>query len=397
MPSSSSLVRTRGFQSRNMGSNPIDGATNMIILAIETSCDETAVAVLEIKQTKTDFFIHPCASIIASQVKIHKFYGGVVPMLASREHQKNISFVFQEALKKAFPSQAEAINKIDLIAVTVGPGLIPALLIGVNFAKALAWGINKPIIGVNHMEGHLLSYLLPSGDQSIHYKTKELKKIFPAITLLISGGHTQLIYVKEIGDYKIIGETRDDAAGECFDKGARILGLSYPGGPAIAAEAEKYKTSRTEYNIQKLPRPMLNKGDYDFSFSGLKTALLYQVQEMGEKKAQQYRSALSFELQEAITDVLVKKALKAVKQFNARSLILGGGVSANQCLRQKFQKEIRKDKLEINFLMPSLEYTGDNAIMISLAAFFNYQRKKDKKFWDWKQIEAKANLQLSNN
>jgi len=369
----------------------------MIILSIETSCDETAVAILEIKRTKDDFFIHPLASIIASQVKVHQSYGGVVPMLASREHQKNIAFVFQEALKKAFSSQSEAINKIDLIAVTVGPGLIPALLIGVNFAKALAWSINKPIIGVNHMEGHLLSSLLPSEDQIKSYEIKEIEEIFPAIALLVSGGHTQLIYVKKIGDYKIIGETRDDAAGECFDKGARILGLSYPGGPAIAAEAEKYRIGGEQYSIQKLPRPMLHKGDYDFSFSGLKTALLYQVQKRGKKKLQQYKGALSFELQEAITDVLVQKSLKAVEQFNTHSLILGGGVAANQCLRKKLEEELEKNKLKINFLIPSLEYTGDNAIMIALAAFFNYQKKKDIKFWSWKKIEAKANLRLSNN
>ena len=213
----------------------------MIILGIETSCDETSIALLKAEKIRTDFFIEPVASTVASQIKIHAPYGGVVPMLASREHAKNLQIVFEKTILGAFGSLKNLESKIDLIAVTSGPGLIPALLVGVNFAKTLAWAWKKPIIGVNHLEGHLLSFLLPEKAENFQFSILNFQKIFPAICLLVSGGHTQLIYVKNIGYYKILGETRDDAAGECFDKGARILGLGYPGGPAIATEAAKFK------------------------------------------------------------------------------------------------------------------------------------------------------------
>ena len=365
----------------------------MVILGIETSCDETAVGVLEIGKNNNDFWVYPRANVIASQIKIHRFYGGVVPTLASREHLKNIPWVLREALQKAFPSLEKKGKAIDLIAATAGPGLIPALLVGVNFARALAWSGRKPIVGVDHMEGHLLSFLLPSLKQRVEYNLP--MTIFPAIALLVSGGHTQLVYVKKIGDYKIIGRTRDDAAGECFDKSARILGLSYPGGPAIAAEAAKVKSRVLELkNSFRLPRPMINSPDYDFSFSGLKTALLYLTRKLGEKKVERYRPILALELEEAIADVLVKKTLKAAEEFKVKSIILGGGVSANQCLREKFRKRIKEEKKGINFLLPSLEYTGDNAIMIALAAFFHYQKNPRNSFWSWKKVKAEANLEL---
>lgn len=377
----------------------------MIILGIETSCDETAVGVLEIKKTKADFFIKPLSNVIASQIKIHKKYGGVVPMLASREHTKNIPIVTKKALKQAFGSEKEISSKIDLIAVTQGPGLILSLLIGLNFAKTLAWLWNKPIIGVNHLEGHLFSFLLPQKTKNYQLPITNYQEIFPSICLLISGGHTQLIYVKNFGNYKIIGETRDDAAGECFDKGARILGLSYPGGPAIAVEAAKFKKSKDNFLINskiknlklktnfKLPRPMIDSKNYDFSFSGLKTALLYLVQDIGEKKVKKYCSTIAYEFQEAITDVLIKKTLKAAKEFKTKSIILAGGVSANKQLREKFQKKLEKDKSDIKLLVPGLEYTTDNAIMIALAGFFQYT-KQDKKSCDWRKIKADANLRL---
>jgi len=227
----------------------------MFILGIETSCDETAAGVLEIRKTRAGFFIHPLSSVISSQIKIHRKYGGVVPMLASREHTKNISIVAKKALKQAFQSgsEKEVVSKIDLIAVTKGPGLILSLLIGLNFAKTLAWKWDKPIIGVNHLEGHLLSFLLPRDTENYQLSITNYQKIFPAICLLVSGGHTQLIHIKDsclaesrrVRKYKIIGETRDDAAGECFDKGARILGLGYPGGPSVAKMATKIKKDPT--------------------------------------------------------------------------------------------------------------------------------------------------------
>jgi len=364
----------------------------MIILGIETSCDETAVGVLEIKKTKAGFFIQPLSNVIASQIKIHRKYGGVVPMLASREHTKNIPIVTRKALKEAFGNKKSIISEIDLIAVTKGPGLILSLLIGVNFAKTLAWKWNKPIIGINHLDGHLLSFLLPQKAEKSR-QINNIKSIFPAICLLVSGGNSQLIYVQGIGRYKIIGETLDDAAGECFDKGARILGLSYPGGPSIAAEAEKFR--KKEYTIQ-LPRPMINAKNYDFSFSGLKTALLYLTQDIGQKKVKKYRSAIAYEFQEAITDVLVKKTMQAIKEFKAKSIILAGGVSANTRLKEKFEENLKKEKLGVKLFVPRLEYATDNAIMIAIAGFFQYI-KHDKKSFDWKKIEADSNLRLYNN
>jgi len=362
----------------------------MIVLGIETSCDETAVGILEIKKTKAGFFIHPLSNTIASQIKIHRKYGGVVPMLASREHVKNIPIVTKKALKKAFGSD---IPKIDLIAVTKGPGLILALLIGVNFAKTLAWKWNKPIIGVNHLEGHLFSFLpFFIKNKKKFFSNLECKKIFPSISLLVSGGNTQLIYVKEIGRYNVIGETRDDAAGECFDKGARILGLDYPGGPAIANEAAKHILKNAKLNIH-FPRPMINSKNYDFSFSGSKTALLYFSQEFELKKLKKYRSEIAYEFQEAIVDVLIEKTIKAAKEFKTKSIILAGGVSANKRLKEKFQERLLKEKLKIKLFFPELECATDNAIMIAIAGFFQYI-KSNKKSFDWKKIKADANLRL---
>lgn len=369
----------------------------MIILGIETSCDETSIALLKVEKTKAGFFNEPIAITVASQIKIHALYGGVVPMLASREHVKNLEIVFKKTILEAFSSIKNFESNIDLIAVTQGPGLIPALLVGVNFAKTLAWAWKKPIIGVNHLEGHLLSFLLTQ-------KTNDFQRTFPAICLLVSGGHTQLIYVKNINKYKILGETRDDAAGECFDKGARILGLGYPGGPAIAAEAEKYKikdtrldsAKQTKYKIQKLPRPMFDSYDYDFSFSGLKTALLYLWQKLNSGEKKKLRPFLAFELQEAITDVLIEKTLKAAKDYSVKSIILGGGVTANQRLKEKFQEKLKKQSKSFNFYSPLLKYTTDNAMMIALAGFFNYSSLKSKQLQNlkWNKIEAEANLRL---
>lgn len=371
----------------------------MIILGIETSCDETAVGILEIKKTKAGFFINPLSNTIASQIKIHRKYGGVVPMLASREHTKNIPIITKKALKQAFGSEKEIIQKIDLIAVTKGPGLILSLLIGNNFAKTLAWKWNKPIIGINHLEGHLLSFLLPQKTQNYQLPIINFQNIFPSICLLVSGGNTQLIYVKGIGKYKIIGETRDDAAGECFDKGARILGLKYPGGPSIAAEAEKFEKQDAQYTIQnteytiQLPRPMINSKNYDFSFSGLKTALLYLTQNIGPKKVKKYRQVIAYEFQEAIVDVLVEKTIKAAKELETKSIILAGGVSSNKRLKEKFQEKLKKEGLNIKLLVPKLEYATDNAIMIAFAGFFQYI-KQGKKSFDWRRIEADSNLRL---
>ena len=328
----------------------------MNILAIETSCDDTCIAVVEIKNKKFTIL----SNIVSSQVEVHKKYGGVYPSLAKREHQKNLPPVLGKALKKAKRP------KIDLITVTVGTGLDPCLWTGINFAKELAKKWDLPIVPVNHIEAHLLINFIDEAQN------------FPAIALVVSGGHTQLILVKGVGKYKILGETRDDAAGECFDKVARILGLGYPGGPAIAKLASQCKSPTADI---KLPRPMINQKNYDFSFSGLKTAVLYKHQ--GKK----YVKEMCREVQQAIIDVLIKKTIKAAKDYRVKTIILGGGVSANQELRKQFKQKIKKEKLSFRFQVPSFKFCTDNAVMIGIAGYFGKPKDRQK-------IKADANLRI---
>ena len=328
----------------------------MIILAIETSCDDTCIAIIRVSGKKSPRF-KILSNIISSQTKIHKKYGGVYPSLAKREHQKNLPLVLEKALNKAKKP------KIDLIAVTVGPGLDPCLWTGINFAKTLTYYWNLPIVPVNHIESHILVNFI------------DKLPTFPIICLVVSGGHTQLILMRDIGKYKILGETRDDAAGECFDKVARILGLGYPGGPAIAAEAAKITNSKLQIT-NKLPRPMINQKNYDFSFSGLKTAVLYK------HKDKKYVKEMCREVQQAIIDVLIKKTIKAAKDYKAKTIILGGGVSANKELRKQF-----KSKWEHNLLVPLKEFSTDNAVMTGIAGHFGKPK-------DWQKIKADANLRI---
>ena len=338
----------------------------MIILAIETSCDDTCVAVIKASGKKKPRF-KILSNIISSQVEIHKKYGGVYPILAKREHQKNLPVVLEKALKKAKKP------KIDLIAVTVGPGLEPCLWVGVNFAKNLAQDWNLPIVPVNHIEAHILVNFQFSPAVS------GIQKIFPAVCLVVSGGHTQLILMKDFGKYKILGETRDDAAGECFDKIARILGLGYPGGPAIAAAAAKI----TNYKLQitnKLPRPMINQKNYDFSFSGLKTAVLYGYKNQPIKE-------MCKEVQQAIIDVLIKKTIKATKDFGAKTIILGGGVAANNELRKQFIENCKLKIENCRFLVPAKNLCTDNAVMTAIAGYFGKPK-------NWRKIKANANIKL---
>ncbi len=330
----------------------------MNILAIETSCDDTCVAVVEAKGRKRPRF-KILANIVSSQVEVHKKWGGVYPSLAKREHQKNLLPVLEKALKKAKNP------KLNLIAVTNGPGLEPCLWIGVNFAKALSCYLDLPIVPVNHIEAHIVVNFVDKA-QSSKFKSQN----FPAVCLVVSGGHTQLILMRDIGKYKILGETRDDAAGECFDKVARILGLGYPGGPAIAAEAKKYG-GRASVN---LPRPMINQKNYDFSFSGLKTAVLYKY------KDKKYIKEMCKEVQQAIIDVLLKKTIKAAKDYKAKTIILGGGVCANNELRKQF-------KQKFNCLIPPKNLCTDNAVMTAIAGYFGKPK-------DWQKIKADANLRI---
>lgn len=410
----------------------------MLILGIETSCDETAMAILEVTphiEVKPQYGkkMRVLSNIISSQVKIHAKYGGVFPALAAREHTKNIDKVFKLALKGAMLKSAE---EIDLIAVTHGPGLAVALVIGVTFAKTLAWKYKKPIIGINHLAGHIYSNWLPlsnpgsrlaisppldprlfardndsnsfdapaSLDPSPRVGTfddpsggylADLPKIFPALNLIVSGGHTELVLMKNHGQYKVIGETVDDAAGEAFDKIARLLGLGYPGGPLISQEAEKFSKSKIPPLVRQivLPRPMINSKNFDFSFSGLKTAVLYKLKDLTSRfNLDEIRPAMAHEAQEAIVDVLTAKTLKAAEKYKPKSILLSGGVSANYRLRTVLKKETEKSG--INYFQPELKYTGDNAAMIALAGYFNYAENKKETNFSWKTIKVNPNLNI---
>jgi N6-L-threonylcarbamoyladenine synthase len=336
----------------------------MIILAIETSCDDTAIAVVEIKNKRFKIL----SNIISSQTKIHEKWGGVFPTLAKREHEKNLPLVFKKTIRKIKNS------KIDAIAITVGPGLDPCLWSGIEFAKSIANQYNIPIIPVNHIEAHILV---------------SLPKKFPAIALVVSGGHTQLILVKKIGRYEILGETRDDAAGECFDKTARILGIGYPGGPAIAAKAAQ---ARGPSSAILLPRPMINSKDYDFSFSGLKTAVLYDFKNRDKKtqKSEEYIQEMCKEIQQSVIDVLVKKIIRAGEEYQVKTIILGGGVSANEELRKQLKEKIKKFLPNVDYLIPDRKYSTDNAVMAAIAGYYNLKNKTK----DYNKIEAEANLRI---
>jgi N6-L-threonylcarbamoyladenine synthase len=325
----------------------------MKILSIETSCDETALALISASGGEKRPRFKVLKNIVSSQIKIHRPFGGVVPMLAKREHLKNLPRVLK-IMNLDF-------KKIDLIGVTVGPGLEPALWTGINFAKELAKKNKKKIVGVNHLEAHLYSFLF--SPISKKYKPSN---IFPAISLIVSGGHTILLRVNGFNSWKKIGETKDDAAGEAFDKVARLLNLPYPGGPEIEKNAKKGNPEAINF-----PRPMINHKNYDFSFSGLKTAVLYYIR---DSKGKENKADVAASFQAAVIDVLAAKTFKAAENFKARSVLLSGGVAANKSLRKELEKEAKKCGL--NFFAPELEYNTDNGAMVAAAAYFAYLRKK---------------------
>jgi len=365
---------------------------DLIILAIETSCDDTGISIIKCKvqKAKRKVVFEILTNIVSSQVKIHAKYGGVYPLLAKREHQKNLPTVLKKALKQA------GSPKIDLIAVTQGPGLEPCLWQGINFAQELSQKLKVPIIPVNHIEAHILSNWLNNENN---------EQTFPAIALIVSGGHTQLVLMKGFGKYRILGETRDDAAGECFDKTARVLGLGYPGGPAIETQAAKTDKSLSSIS---LPRPMIYHKNYDFSFSGLKTAVLYHYKNQPEKikKSPKYIQAMAAEIQQAIIDVLIFKTFKAAKDYKVKSIILGGGVIANNELKKQFKTQA--SKLKLNLLAPPRKFCTDNGAMIAITGYYNWFKNKKRKRNDLKElklfsaelllkssaIEADANLRL---
>jgi N6-L-threonylcarbamoyladenine synthase len=344
------------------------------ILGIETSCDETALAVVEcsgslIGQTaggRPRFRV--LREAVASQMSVHRPWGGVVPNLAKREHLANLP-VLERKVFGAGAAAARLWKKIDAIAVTVGPGLEPALWAGITFAQELSKKHNKPLVGTNHLEGHLYSFLLPdvtgAGGAGRGAATAPLSRTLPAIALIVSGGHTILLRVDNLRSWKRLGETRDDAVGEAFDKTARLLGLPYPGGPEISKLARRGDARAIDF-----PRPMLHSRDNDFSFSGLKTAVLYYLKD--HPRAPKADIAASFE--EAAVDVLVTKAARAAEDAGARSILLSGGVAANARLRRRLAAKGRK--LGIPCLVAPKKYNTDNAVMIAAAGYMDILRKK---------------------
>lgn len=380
----------------------------MRILGIETSCDETAIAIVEATGDESSATFDVLGNALLSQIELHREYGGVFPALAKREHAKNIVPLLEAALEEAellhedtqvipdetrtaiakilereqdlaekffeFVSECEPPD-IDAIAVTTGPGLEPALWVGINFARALALLWNKPLVAVNHMEGHILTALArpvntPPNGTRLNLVIDSVR--LPVLALLISGGHTELVAMKEWLSYKLVGQTRDDAVGEAFDKVARMLGLPYPGGPEISKLAEEARKDSAP-NPYTFPRPMLDSGDSDFSFAGLKTAVLYLLKKIPEATEDDKKN-IAREFEDAATDVLWKKTARALEETNAETLVLGGGVSANTNIRRTFAEKIDVEYSHIALRIPSPELTTDNAIMIALAGFYHALR-----------------------
>ncbi len=389
----------------------------MKILGIESSCDDTSVSLIE--ASETGFVV--LAEKTASQIDIHKKYGGVIPEVAARAHAEFILPLIEEVMQGQ--------EKPDVIAVTAGPGLMTALLVGVEAARTLSYLWDVPLVRVNHIEGHMLSVLIQSlplqggagGGLSTH-KTDNLKVEtvrgphltspyrggnptiqFPALALVVSGGHTELMLIKSFGEYEKIGKTMDDASGECFDKVAKLLGLEYPGGPKISKLALEGNARAIQF-----PRPMIHENTFNFSFAGLKTAALYWLRDnqlsavrinsinlpagiFGVTPEPPTLSDFCASFEQAITDVLVTKTMKAAKQYNPKTILLGGGVSANKKLRETLEKEIKLQSPETQFLVPEFKYAMDNATMIAVAGYF---KAKENDFTSWKDLKADPQWEL---
>ena len=320
----------------------------MIVLGIESSCDETGVALVE---TTGDALPVLRSQALHSQIRMHQAYGGVVPELASRDHVRRVLPLLEAALRDASLTKAD----IDVVAFTRGPGLAGALLVGAGVACALAASLGKPTLGVHHLEGHLMSPFLSADPPE-----------FPFVALLVSGGHTQLMRVDGVGRYEMLGETIDDAAGEAFDKSAKLLGLGYPGGPALAALATQGDPAAIA-----LPRPLLHSGDLDFSFSGLKTAVMTAMAKFGPTPTEQQRADLAASTQAAICEVLVKKSLRALQETRLSRLVVAGGVGANTRLREQLNAAAAKRGLRVHY--PELALCTDNGAMIALAGALRLQ------------------------
>lgn len=363
----------------------------MRILGIETSCDETGAAIIEGNLASKK--VKLLSNVVTSSLALHAKTGGVIPEVAAREQVKYMIPVIKEALLKTTEAGNWKLEAgIDAIAVTIGPGLVGSLLVGIETAKTLAYAWEKPIIPVNHLIGHIYANFICEKLDPMPYT---LNPKFPALALLVSGGHTDLVLMKDHGKLKWLGGTRDDAAGEAFDKTGRLLGLGYPGGPAIAAAAAGFRGEGIGFKV-KLPRPMIDSEDFDFSFSGLKTAVLREVNSLKIKKqfnnlitrlpARQVQQ-LALEVQEAIVEVLVVKTLKAAKKFKVKSILLCGGVAANQKLRKIMNSQL--STLNFQLHIPPTHLCTDNAAMIAAAGFFNYQPVP------WRRIKVNPSLHFS--
>lgn len=386
----------------------------MKILGIETSCDETAVCVIDGTGDTTNFHYELLGNALFSQIEIHKEYGGVFPNLAKREHAKNLVPLLTDALQQSnllVPAQKPQVSKeiievikellvrepglfaqlvmffaqyekpeIDVLAVTHGPGLEPALWVGVNFARALSIAWNIPIVPINHMEGHIVISAMREHSLS--------QANFPALAFLISGGHTELVVMPQWFEYQKVGETRDDAIGEAFDKVARLLGLPYPGGPEISKLASVARKEDIASPFT-LTRPMLQSGDLDFSFSGIKTAVRNEIEKIGQL-SESHKKGIAREFEDAVTDVCIFKVKKAIEEYGIRTLVVGGGVAANTNIKEALQT--LTNKTEVEFLIcPPIQAT-DNALMIALAGYFRAQKGDSI---DQENLKADGNLSLS--
>jgi N6-L-threonylcarbamoyladenine synthase len=325
----------------------------MKILAIETSCDETAIALIETAKQK----IKVLENLVLSQARLHRPYGGVVPHLAKREHARALPVLWKKLQEKQKLSPGD----IDMVAVTHGPGLSPCLWEGINFAKTISKELRASLFGINHLKGHI--YIVFPSQKQIAY---------PILSLIASGGHTELVLSNKRGEYKLLGSTRDDAAGEAFDKVAKLLGLSYPGGREISRIAKEGNVKRFDF-----PRPMMDSKDLDFSFAGLKTSVVYLVKGFDGKKeypplalTEKNKADVAASFEKAAVDVLVEKTLRAAKKFSPKTITLGGGVAANTRLREELKRRVSKDLPGVPLILPDPKLTTDNALMIALAAYY---------------------------
>ncbi len=420
---------------------------NIKILAIETSCDETAAAVIcvakksnkkqetnskqisnlksqipnnniAIQQCNNDFPV-VLSSVVSSSVNLHAKTGGIVPEVASRAQMECILPVVIEALSKSneklITNKEKLLKGITHIAVTNGPGLIGSLLVGFNAAKTIAYAKNLPLIPINHIEGHIYSAYAESNPKSETLNSKQNQKAeyrmqFPVLALTVSGGHTSLTLMHDHGKYQTLGETIDDAAGEAFDKVAKLLELGYPGGPAVSQKAAafrgKFPISKSQTNPKfqnsnksnsyqataiKFPRPLIDKPNFDFSFSGLKTAVLTEVIKNGVNGLYR-KEEICFAFEEAVVDVLCTKTVRAAKKYKPKTVILAGGVAANKHLREEMQ--VRLDEINVKFLMPEMSFCGDNAVMIGIAAYYHILKRDISELFE---TTVDSNLELTSS